>query len=174
MAGPLNIRRVTADDAAAMANLMADPAVYGGLMQLPYPTAEMWRTRLAPPANGAPDISLVAERDGQLIASAGLHSASQHLRRRHVLGLGMAVAAHAQGQGVGSALMKALCDYADNWGFILRIELTVYTDNLPAVALYRKFGFQTEGTLRAYALRDGALVDAFFMARLHPRPPAMP
>jgi putative acetyltransferase len=33
------------------------------------------------------------------------------------------------------------------------------------VALYRKFGFDVEGTARRYALRDGALVDAFMMAR---------
>jgi L-phenylalanine/L-methionine N-acetyltransferase len=40
--------------------------------------------------------------------------------------------------------------------------------------LYRKFGFQTEGTLRAYSLRDGQLTDTYAMARLHPRPPALP
>lgn len=46
-----------------------------------------------------------------------------------------------------------------------RLEITVYTDNAPAVALYRKFGFVVEGTARGYALRDGRLVDAFMMAR---------
>ena len=42
-------------------------------------------------------------------------------------------------------------------GPVLRIELTVYTDNAAAIALYRKFGFEIEGTHRAYALRDGRL-----------------
>ena len=61
----------------------------------------------------------------------------------------------AQGQGVGTALMAALCDYADNWASCLRIELTVYTDNDIAQRLYRNFGFELEGTFRGYALRDG-------------------
>jgi len=36
--------------------------------------------------------------------------------------------------------------------------------------LYRKFGFETEGTHKAYALRDGAYVDPHFMARIRPKP----
>jgi putative acetyltransferase len=56
---------------------------------------------------------------------------------------------------------------------VLRIELTVYTDNAPAIALYRKFGFVVEGCHRGYALRDGRYVDAFAMARLHPDPPTI-
>jgi putative acetyltransferase len=49
--------------------------------------------------------------------------------------------------------------------------LQVYTDNVAALALYRKFGFDREGTLRAHALRDGRFVDSHLMARLHPRQP---
>ena len=41
-----------------------------------------------------------------------------------------------------------------------------------AIGLYRKFGFETEGRHRGFALRDGRYVDAFAMARLHPDPPA--
>ena len=87
------------------------------------------------------------------------------------MGLGVSVAREAQGQGVGTALMSALCDYADNWLGTLRIELTVYADNAVALRLYRKFGFQIEGTFRGYAMRDGVFVDALAMARFHPSPP---
>ena len=48
----------------------------------------------------------------------------------------------------------------------LNIELTVYVDNAPAVAVYQKLGFEIEGTGRKYALRNGEYVDAYFMARL--------
>lgn len=97
-----------------------------------------------------------------------------YARRRHVMGLGLWVAHASQGQGVGSALMVALCDYADRWAGVLRIELLVYTDNERAIGLYRKFGFEVEGTMRAHALRDGVYVDSLVMARLHPNPPALP
>lgn len=170
----LTIRRAGPRDAAAFARIMGDPAVYAGVLQPPYADEEVWRARLAEnQAPGKTDLVLVAERDGEVVGNAGLHPASAALRRRHAMMLGISVAGSAQRQGVGSALMQALVDYADRWGQVLRIELTVYTDNAAAIALYRRFGFVLEGTQRAYALRDGAYVDAHMMARLHPRPPAL-
>jgi len=105
-----------------------------------------------------------------VVAMAGLH-ANPHIRRRHAMHLGMAVTVPAQGKGVGSALMAALIDYADRWVAVMRIELTVFTDNERAIALYRKFGFVQEGIFRAYGLRDGRYQDVLAMARLHPSPP---
>ena len=170
----LLIRRSSPKDAAAMARLMGDPAVFGGLLQLPYASEEMWHARLSEGVTpGKSDLSLVAERDGELVGSAGLFAVGPSVRRRHAMGLGISVASAAQGQGVGTALMTALCDYADNWAGCLRIELTVYTDNEVALRLYANFGFAIEGTFRAYALRDGAYVDAHSMARLHPNPPSI-
>lgn len=67
--------------------------------------------------------------------------------------------------------MEALCDYADQWAQILRIELTVYADNERAIKLYRGMGFELEGRHRGYALRHGVFTDALCMARLHPQPP---
>ena len=80
----------------------------------------------------------------------------------------MAVRDDRQGRGVGTALMTAAIELADRWLNLQRLELSVYTDNLAAMALYRKFGFSIEGTCRAYAFRDGEYVDAYMMARLHP------
>lgn len=165
------VRRATLADAAGFAQMMAHPDVYANLMQLPLPTEELWRARIADmAAPNRTDLQLVAERGGRLVGSAGLHPAPA-LRRRHAAMLGISVVAEAQGQGVGRALMQALCDYADGWAQLLRIELTVFTDNQRAVALYERFGFRHEGTHRAYALRHGVYADVHCMARLHPSPP---
>lgn len=168
------VRRATTPDAAAIARTLGHPEVLPNLMQLPYTSEELWAARLAEfNAPGKADLMLVAELDGVVAGSAGLHPAPQ-LRRRHAAHLGISVAPQAQGQGVGRALMQALCDYADGWAHLLRLELTVFTDNTRAIALYRRCGFETEGTHRAYALRDGVYVDALAMARLHPNPPQLP
>ncbi len=170
------VRRASSKDAAAYARIMGDPAVFSGLLQLPYTDEESWRVRLTEStAPGKIDLPLVAELNGEVVGSAGLHPVGPAVRRRHAMTLGLCVAPAAQRQGVGTALMAALCDYADRWLGVLRLELTVYTDNAAAVALYRKFGFEIEGTHRGFALRDGVFVDAYAMARLlHPAPPAMP
>ncbi len=73
-----------------------------------------------------------------------------------------------QNRGVGSALMAAMIELADNWLGLRRIELEVYADNAAAIHLYEKFGFVIEGTARDYARRPGGFVDAHHMARLHP------
>ncbi|MBR7381912.1 GNAT family N-acetyltransferase, partial [Klebsiella pneumoniae] len=54
----------------------------------------------------------------------------------------------------------------DNWLRVDRIELTVFVDNEPAVAVYKKYGFEIEGTGKKYGLRNGEYVDAYFMARV--------
>lgn len=168
----ITIRRSQVSDAAAIAELMSDPEVFGGLLQLPYPSEELWRQRLTKGVSpGTTDLHLVAILEGKVVGSATLHPEGMALRRRHAMDLGICVAAHAQGRGVGKALMAALLDYADNWAQVLRTELTVYCDNERAIGLYKRFGFEIEGTMRAYALRNGRYVNVYAMARLHPSPP---
>jgi len=170
----LTLRRANARDAADFARINSHPDVQPNLMQLPFGNEERWRQILSENDQpGRTDFVLVAEQGGRMVGSAGLHPVGAQLRRRHVAVLGISVAHDAQRQGVGSALLAALCDYADHWGQVLRIELTVFADNERAIALYRRFGFTHEGTHRGYALRHGAFADVHSMARLHPRPPSI-
>jgi L-phenylalanine/L-methionine N-acetyltransferase len=171
---PLTLRRATPADAPEFARINSHPEVQPNLMQLPYANVERWKQILSENDQpGRSDFVLVAERGTRMVGSAGLHPGGPALRRRHVAMLGISVAAEAQGQGVGRALMQALCDYADQWAQILRIELTVFADNERAIRLYRSLGFVHEGTHRGYALRQGEFVDAHSMARLHPQPPRL-
>lgn len=170
----LTLRRVKPADAAAIAEQFADPEVFGGTLQLPFASEEIWAQRIAgmnPPAAGSNELVLAAVIDDKPVGLAGLHPVGPSVRRRHVMSLGITVAKAHQGQGVGQALMAALLDYADNWAQILRIELTVYHDNARAIRLYERHGFELEGRLKAYGLRNGRYEDVLTMARLHPRQP---
>ena len=97
---------------------------------------------------------------------AGLHLHPKSPRRRHVGYVGMAVHDKWHARGIGTALMSAIIELADNWLNLARLELNVWTDNEPALRLYKKFGFEIEGTQRKFAFRDGAYVDAYAMARV--------
>lgn len=170
--GSLTFRRAGPADAAAFAQLMADEAVFAGLLQMPYPSAEQWRVRLEQSAQDQDALPLAAiDGDGVLAASAGIFPMGRSPRRRHCGGLGVSVASAWQGRGLGREMLRRLLDWSDHWIGYLRLELTVYTDNVAAIALYRKFGFEIEGTHRGYALRRGGLADVHAMARLHPQPP---
>jgi putative acetyltransferase len=65
--------------------------------------------------------------------------------------------------------MEAALDLADNWLNHTRVELHVYVDNAPAIALYEKFGFEVEGMHRRFVFRNGEYVDGYSMARLFNR-----
>ena len=163
----ITIRATELADFDAIRETMAQPLAYAGTLQVPLPSAEMWKKRLADLPAG--DHSLVAVVDGKVVGNIGLHAIPKSRRRAHAATIGMAVHDAYQGKGVGSALMKAALDLADNWLQFTRVELTVYVDNGAAIALYKKFGFEIEGTHKQYAFRNGVFVDSYSMARIRDR-----
>lgn len=157
------MRPAALSDVEALTRIYADRNAYSQTLQLPLQSTEVWRKRLA--TNDDTQITLVASVASEVVGNLGLTRITRP-RRAHVGEIGMGVRADWQGKGVGTALLQAAVDLADNWLGIRRLELHVHADNARAIALYRKFGFAVEGTHRAYALRDGVYVDSLSMARL--------
>lgn len=164
----IHIRRATPDDAEAIQRLFAFPRVLWGTLQVPYMSLESRRKRLTDVAEGT--YPLVAEVDGEVVGHLTLYTTrSSSPRRRHAGAFGMAVRDDFHRRGVGTALMVALVDLADNWLNLHRLELEVFVDNEPAVHLYQKFGFVIEGRLVDFAFRDGEYADVFVMGRIRAR-----
>jgi L-phenylalanine/L-methionine N-acetyltransferase len=163
----VTIRRSEPDDYRALHRIFSGPRAIAGTLQMPLPSAETWRERLSERPEGL--YSLVACVEDEVVGSLGLETSPTRWRMRHVGSIGMAVRDDWQGKGIGTALMEAALDLADNWLNLTRIELHVYVDNAPAIALYEKFGFDVEGTHLRFAFRDGKYVDAYSMARLRDR-----
>lgn len=159
----IDIRRTEPADYLAIQAIHSQPKVVWGTLQMPFPSAEVWHKRLAEQPENR--IGLSACVNDRLLGTLSLEILGR-FRRRHVGELGMAVHDAWHGRGVGSALLRAALDLADRWLNLSRIELTVYTDNGPAIRLYEKHGFEVEGTLRRYSFRDGKYADAHVMARL--------
>jgi putative acetyltransferase len=149
-------------DFQAIAALRELPRVRWGTLALPFTSEEATRKFLE--AHGDSRTGLVAVLDGRIVGTADLFR--EKGRRDHVGHVGMCVHDDFHGRGIGSRLMAALVDTADNWLNLRRLELAVYVDNAPAIALYKKFGFVVEGTRRAAAFRGGTFVDDYVMARL--------
>lgn len=158
----LVIRAAHSGDAEALTAIVAMPGVRYGTLRLPFQTVAETKSRLENLGPGGKEI--VADLAGQVVGS--LFIGPMQGRRRHVASIGMGVHDDFTGRGVGSALLKAALDLADNWLDIRRVELTVFTDNDSAIRLYENNGFLIEGHLRDYAFRDGRYVDAYSMARL--------
>jgi len=158
------VRRATADDAPALVRIYSGQRALRGTLQIPFTSEEASRKRLAEAPEGT--YPLVAEVDGEVVGQLTLRTNPNSPRRRHAGSVGMAVRDDWQSRGVGTALLAACVDLADNWLNLRRLELDVFVDNEAAIRLYTKFGFEIEGTLRQFAFRDGHYNDTYTMARL--------
>lgn len=110
---------------------------------------------------------LVAEANGRVVGSVTL---GQNTRPRmtHSGAIGLEVHPDYWGQGIGTLLMEAVLDLADNWLNLKRVELEVNTDNPAAIHLYEKLGFEHEGIKRMHVYGDGRWADSYLMARIRP------
>jgi putative acetyltransferase len=88
----------------------------------------------------------------------------EHPATSHIASLGLGVSPDWRGRGLGAALVAAALAWARDVG-VRKVILTVYPDNLPAVNLYRKFGFIEEGRFLRHSLRDGEYRDEILMGR---------
>jgi L-phenylalanine/L-methionine N-acetyltransferase len=164
VAAEIVIRGLETADHESAVELFLQPRCIWGTLRLPHDSRDALRKRLEN-ADGNRH-SLVAAADGKVVGLLTLVRSDG--RRSHAGAIGMFVHDEFQGRGIGRRLLDACIDLAENWLGLTRIELDVFTDNVPAITLYERCGFVREGVARRYALRDGALVDAYFMARLKP------
>lgn len=160
------IRSAEPDDYGALQALHAQARVIHGTLQLPFPSRELWRKRCAESADNMRVLVACAQQE---VVGSGAVIIPASVRRRHVGELGLSVHDAWHRRGVGAALLGSLLELGERWLNLSRIELTVYTDNAPAIALYEKFGFRREGMLERYAFRDGEYADVYAMARINRR-----
>ena len=116
---------------------------------------------------------LVVARDGDQVRG---YACSQRYRDleafRETVEVSIALDAGSRGQGVGTALYRALFDS-------LAVEPSVHValagialPNDASVALHRKFGFTEVGTFHEYAIKNDQYISSLWMQRVcHPAPP---
>jgi L-phenylalanine/L-methionine N-acetyltransferase len=158
----LTIRATRIDDDQALTALFNLPKYRAGTSRPPYQRADQTRKWIE--SLNATALNIVAVLDGEIVGQAGLERRAGP--RTHAAELGIGVHDDHHGKGVGTALLREIVEAADNWLAIGRIELTVFADNAPAIRLYEKFGFESEGIRKAFAFRAGRYADVIAMARL--------
>lgn len=107
---------------------------------------------------------LLAVDDGRIIGYISA-TGGTYRRERHTVYIVIAILQAYVGQGIGTRLFNELVVWACRH-HIHRMELTVMVNNPRGIALYRKMGFQIEGTRRDSLLVHGEYVDEYNMAKL--------
>ncbi len=117
---------------------------------------------------------LVARRGDQVVGHACSQRYRDHEAFRQTVEVSIALDVSSRGQGVGTALYRALFDrLAPEPVHVALAGIAVPND--ASVALHRKFGFTEVGTFREYAIKNGQYISSVWMQRLcHPAPPPRP
>jgi len=127
-------------------------------------TTEQQRTRIENMEKSENSTIFVAEKDnnltGYLFAIGGTAR-----RTKHSVYIVIGILKDYRGQGIGTKLFARLEEWAREQS-LRRLELTTVTRNEPGVALYKKMGFEIEGTKKDSLFIDGEFVDEYYMSKL--------
>ena len=69
-------------------------------------------------------------------------------------------------KGYGTEAMKTILDYCFSALDLNKVALGVLTENIPAIKVYKKVGFQPEGILRENFIKHGKKYDSLIMSIL--------
>lgn len=105
---------------------------------------------------------MIVAKDGNKVVGIGSLSGNQKKRLRHRSEIGVSVLKEYWHQGIGSNLMAVLIGYAVDGGLEI-IELAVLCENVNAIELYEKYGFEIIGKYEGYMKIDDLYQDAYLM-----------
>ena len=108
--------------------------------------------------NSCKQIYLIAVEDGEMVGSAQF-SGFVKPRLAHRGEISISVRKAFWGKGIGSRLMEELIRFARDVAKVEMISLEVRSDNVRAIGLYEKFGFQKTGTFRGFMKIRGEEID---------------
>ncbi|RFU65957.1 GNAT family N-acetyltransferase [Peribacillus glennii] len=163
----MNIRKAVPDDAERLLQLMNEVDDSNLMLYGPgerKTSTEQMQLRIE--AMNKVELSeiLVAESGGKL-AGYLMMIGNQQARIKHSIYLVVGVGSRFRGKGAGTMLLEAMEHWARQH-HIHRIELTVIAHNETAFSLYKKMGFQVEGTKNDSLTIDGQYVDEYYMSKL--------
>lgn len=164
----LLIRRLTAQDAAAFHALRLQALQESPTAFCANPederryTPELVAQRIAPadPGRGG---GVGAFHGASLVGMACLWRAAGHKEGHKASLVSVYVAPAHRGAGVSARLIGAAIELAREMAGVRRINLSVTVGNAPALALYRRLGFEIYGREREALCVNGAYHDEYLM-----------
>ena len=155
----VELRELTRDDWAAVAEIYWDGMRDGlATFETEVPSWEDWD------AAHLPDQRFVAERHGEVVGWAALAPASKRRCYAGVAENSVYVARHAQGRGIGKALLRTLIKRARIAG-LWTIQTSIFPENRASLALHEACGFRVVGSRERIAKRDGLWRDTVLLEK---------
>lgn len=112
--------------------------------------------------NSENDLYLIAEENNEILGICNLTSFKRE-RLAHRAEISISVKKQMWGKHIGTELLRKTLEFARNTKKIKVISLEVRTDNISAVSLYKKFGFEIMGTYKGFMKIKEQYVDCYIM-----------
>lgn len=161
--GKVRIRLQTVDDLSESLGIIEKVAAEGlYLMEEGVDPGRVEWTKKKMEKNGEEVLFIVAVCDSKIVGNLDLVRYGNNSKTDHIRYLDMAVLDGYRSIGIGTALM----DYSVRWARekkLGKIILDVFSTNERGINLYRKFGFEFEGSNRKGVKLAGEYVDIVHM-----------
>lgn len=116
---------------------------------------ELMKKNLSSIEKSPKDFTVTAFLDGKVIGDAGITTIRNHMKYCHRAYFGISILKEYCNQGLGKYMLEIALEQSKKNGFE-QVELGVFEDNIRAIKLYEKCGFEKVGIQpRAYKLKDG-------------------
>ena len=158
----ISIARAVPDDAEELINLLkilggeTDNLTFGS-EGLPI-SVEEERAYIETLEKSASSAMFVAKKDGKIVGNASFSGMTRE-RMKHRGEFAVSVKKSEWGQGIGSRLLDAVIDFARNSAGAEIVSLEVRSDNVRAIELYKKYGFEKIGHFKGFFKINGEYVD---------------
>lgn len=151
----VELRTIESEDAAFLQEVINDPRVRDGLMQVE-PLNEQTERDWIDSMGDSDDTNLLVCVDGGPVGSVTLKAPHDIWGRAE---LGYLIAPAEWGNGYGTDAVQTICDYAFEERRLNKLYATVYETNQASCRVLEKVGFTEEGILREEGFVDGEYTD---------------
>ncbi len=165
----LSLRRRENRDAEHLWGMFRQPLCRQGSIIDPFDSAPELQAWLDSLDGHFDTVATVGDR---AIGMGGLYIGTGN--QSHVGTLSLFIHDDFHDRGIGSLLLLVLLSTADTMIGLSRVQLQVFCDNIRAISLYRKFGFEVDGRHECFARRGTSLFPVYSMARLMLDRPRLP
>ena len=164
----INLSELLPSDQAACIEHMKAKEIYDLTLRIPYPYTEAdfqaWLeiVEKATMQQGQPVNWAIRDEKGLFIGGCGF--AGLEVGKSHRAEIGYWLAKPYWGQGIMTAVVRRLCEFAFAELGLVKIVAHVFGGNAASARVLEKCGFQQEGYLRKHHLKDGKYLDARLFA----------
>jgi len=164
----IEIALATGDDHRHIVDILNDAAANSIASFATRPTTVMeqhdWFKQFSPTG---PHRLLIARRGNEVLGYTSSQPYRAHGAFKETVEVGIALHPDSRGQGVGTALYRALFDLLAHEPVHVALA-GIALPNEASVALHRKFDFTEVGVFRDYAVKNDQYISSLWMQRIFP------